>query len=70
MFPNANIIIDKFHLTQLISRSLNKTRIMTMKKHKQHHKIIENLRDIGNLFLNLATNWILQNEKDSLVSKI
>ena len=38
MFPNANIIIDKFHLTQLISRSLNKTRIMVMKKHKQHHK--------------------------------
>ena len=38
MFPNANIIIDKFHLTQLISRSLNKTRIMIMKKHKQHHR--------------------------------
>ncbi len=38
MFPNANIIIDKFHLTQLISRSLNKTRIMTMKKHKQHYR--------------------------------
>ena len=32
MFPNANIIIDKFHLTQLISRSLNKTRIIAMKK--------------------------------------
>lgn len=38
MFPNASIIIDKFHLTQLISRSLNKTRIMAMKKHKQHHR--------------------------------
>ena len=38
MFPNANIIIDKFHLTQLISRSLNKTRIMIMKKHKQHYR--------------------------------
>ena len=38
IFPNANIIIDKFHLTQLISRSLNKTRIMAMKKHKQHHR--------------------------------
>ena len=31
MFPNAKIIIDKFHLTQLISRSLNKTRIMICK---------------------------------------
>jgi len=38
MFPNASIIIDKFHLTQLISRSLNKTRIMIMKKYKAHHR--------------------------------
>lgn len=37
MFPNAKIIIDKFHLTQLISRSLNKTRIMAMKKDKKHY---------------------------------
>ena len=26
-FPNASIIIDKFHIVQLISRSLNKTRV-------------------------------------------
>ena len=38
MFPNASIIIDKFHLTQLISKSLNKTRIMAMKNHKKHHR--------------------------------
>lgn len=38
MFPNASIIIDKFHLTQLISRSLNKTRIIVMKKFKKHHR--------------------------------
>ena len=38
MFPNAKIIIDKFHLTQLISRSLNKNRIMAMKKLKKHHR--------------------------------
>lgn len=30
MFPNAKIIIDKFHLTQLISIFLNKTRIRDM----------------------------------------
>ena len=34
MFPNAQIIIDTFHLVQLISRSLNKTRIRTMKNNK------------------------------------
>ena len=37
MFPNAEIIIDKFHLTQLISTSLNKTRIMLMKKDKKNY---------------------------------
>lgn len=34
MFPNAKIIIDTFHLVQLISRSLNKTRIRAMKNNK------------------------------------
>jgi len=38
MFPNAKIIIDKFHLAQLISRSLNKNRIIAMKKLKKHHR--------------------------------
>lgn len=38
MFPNAKIIIDKFHLTQLISRSLNKTRINAMKNNKKDYK--------------------------------
>jgi transposase len=38
MFPNAKIIIDKFHLTQLISRSLNKTRILSMKSNKKDYK--------------------------------
>lgn len=38
MFPNASIIIDKFHLTQLISRSLNQTRINCMKKNKKQQR--------------------------------
>ena len=37
MFPNAKIIIDTFHLVQLISRSLNKTRIQLMKKDKKNY---------------------------------
>ena len=37
MFPNAEIIIDKFHLTQLISTALNKTRVMLMKKDKKNY---------------------------------
>ena len=37
LFPNASIIIDKFHLVQLISRALNKTRINIMKKDKKNY---------------------------------
>ena len=37
MFPNAQIIIDTFHLVQLISRSLNKTRIRAMKSNKNSY---------------------------------
>ena len=37
MFPNAQIIIDTFHLIQLISRSLNKTRIRAMKSNKNSY---------------------------------
>ena len=39
MFPNAEIIIDKFHLINLVSTALNKTRINVMKNDK---KIITN----------------------------
>ena len=36
LFPHAQIIIDKFHLVQHLSRALNKTRIRLMKKFKKH----------------------------------
>ena len=39
MFPNADIIIDEFHIIQLISTSLNKTRINLMKKKKNYNKL-------------------------------
>lgn len=41
MFPNAQIIIDTFHLVQLISRSLNKTRIRAMKNNKSAYNKIK-----------------------------
>ena len=37
MFPNAEVVIDKFHLIELISRALNKTRIKLMKKDKDNY---------------------------------
>ena len=42
MFPNAKIVIDKFHLIQLISRALNKTRIRIMKKNKDNYNKLKN----------------------------
>lgn len=37
LFPNAKIVIDKFHIVQLISRSLNKTRVAIMNKDKKNY---------------------------------
>ena len=37
MFPNVKIIIDKFHIVQLLSRALNNTRIQIMKKDKKNY---------------------------------
>ena len=37
-FPNASIIIDIFHIVQLISRSLNKTRIKVMRENKENYR--------------------------------
>ncbi len=37
IFPNAKIIIDKFHIILLFSRSLNKTRIKIMNKDKKNY---------------------------------
>ena len=52
LFPNAKIIIDKFHLVQLISRSLNNTRINIMKKDKKNYnklKLIAPSADLTDL---------------------
>ena len=37
MFSNAEIIIDKFHLVNLISTALNKTKINIMKNDKKNY---------------------------------
>lgn len=31
LFPNAKVIIDRFHLVQLVNRSMNSTRVTVMK---------------------------------------
>jgi len=54
LFPNAKIVIDRFHIVQLFSRALNKTRIAIMNDHpsnyssfKKYWKLI--LRDSSKL---------------------
>ena len=37
MFPNAKIVIDNFHLIQLVSKSMNKTRIKVMNSNKKYY---------------------------------
>lgn len=37
VFPNAQIIIDRFHIVQLLGRALDQERITTLKQIKDHH---------------------------------
>src|SRR5699024_4545361 len=37
LFPQAKIIIDRFHIVQLISRSMNQTRVRIMNRLKTSH---------------------------------
>jgi transposase len=37
LFPKAKIVIDKFHIIQLISRALNKTRVNIMNQDKKNY---------------------------------
>lgn len=55
LFPNASVIIDRFHLVQLISRSLNITRIKTMNLYRTSRsedlKIYRKMKRYWKLFL-------------------
>lgn len=59
LFPNAKVIIDRFHLVQLISRSLNQTRVQVMKTfYSSNSEKMKNYRKLKNywrLFLKSST---------------
>ena len=67
LFSNAQIVIDKFHLTQLFSRFFNKTRIMIIKKHKQHYR---KLKRYLKLLLKYREDLITLFRKDLLALNI
>ena len=57
VFPNANIVVDKFHIVQLLARELNKLRINEMKKlntRSREYKILKRYWKIP-----LTKNWEL-----------
>ena len=74
LFPNARIIIDRFHIVQLISRSLNQTRTAVMKndkvnynKFKRYWKLL--LKDENDLcYVQVKIHQFLQSEFTSFCS--
>ena len=72
MFPNAKIIIDKFHLTQLISRFLNKTRIMVMKNDKKNYNKFKRCQNLILKFRNEldSNHWKKFSFFDSLMTGV
>lgn len=62
LFPYAKIIIDRFHLTQLINRSMNKTRVKIMNKF--HTSNGEDLKK----YRRLKAYWRLLLKKESELS--
>ena len=53
LFPNAKIIIDRFHIVQSLNRALNMSRVHVMNCYSQIDRFIINIKVIGNYFLNL-----------------
>ncbi|MGX7072683.1 ISL3 family transposase [Helcococcus kunzii] len=51
MFPNAKIILDRFHIVNLISKALNKTRIATMKNFDTSTMEYKRLKEYWKLIL-------------------
>ena len=40
LFPNAKIIVDRFHIVQLVNRAFNKYRISYMNSIKDKDKVL------------------------------
>ena len=54
LFPNAKIIIDRFHIVQSLNRALNMFRVHVMNSYRiLIDRFIINIKVIGNYFLNL-----------------
>lgn len=56
LFPNADIITDRFHIVQLINRALNKTRIRVMNSDTAKNKHYNKLKRYWKLLLTNESN--------------
>lgn len=54
LFPNANIVLDRFHLVQLISRAFNISRVQAMKNFSKHSIEYKRLKRYWKLLLKPA----------------
>lgn len=64
LFPNAKIIIDRFHIVQLVNRAFNKYRISYMNSIKDKDKVL--YRQLKYYWKNLLILKLLENIKDRL----
>ena len=51
LFPNAQVILDRFHIVQMLNRSFNSCRIQEMKKHKKGSREYNLLKYYWKLYL-------------------
>ncbi|WP_197722737.1 transposase [Ureibacillus thermosphaericus] len=52
VFPKAEIILDKFHILQLFSRALNKTRINVMNRDKKNYNKLKKILEAPLSYIN------------------
>ena len=51
LFPNAQIVIDRFHMVQMLTRSFNSLRVQTMKQFKKQSREYNLLKSTWKLYL-------------------
>lgn len=51
LFPNAQIVIDHFHMVQMLTRSFNSLRVQTMKQFKKQSREYKLLKSTWKLYL-------------------
>lgn len=56
MFPNAKIVIDRFHIIAMMTRAFNQSRVQTMKKYNKQSVEYRTLKFSWRLYLKSAEN--------------